>query len=175
MSNWNIYRGMAGKKAAQKQEKKVAEQVGGKTTPNSGATLFKKGDVTADNMVIECKTSTTVRNSFSIKREWLDKLQEEAIAVGKDFGVLAIDYGDGEQYYVMPEREFTALFGDSVDRHVYGERKAAKVQKSLSVSRKKFQEVEAEAEGDQIPVLKLDFGDGKKFYMVGETDLMAIW
>ena len=56
-----------------KQEKKVAKAVQGKQVANSGATPFYKGDVITDNWLIECKTSTNVKASFGIKREWLEK------------------------------------------------------------------------------------------------------
>jgi len=35
-----------------KQEKQIAKTVGGKLQANSGATMFKKGDVKTDNRVV---------------------------------------------------------------------------------------------------------------------------
>lgn len=90
-----------------KQEKAVAKAVGGKQTANSGATPFYKGDVVTDNWLIECKTSTTEKVSFSIKREWLDKNKEEAFAMNKDYNALCFDFGDnGKRYYVIDEKTF---------------------------------------------------------------------
>lgn len=90
-----------------RQEKAVAKTVGGKQTSNSGATPFKKGDVTTADWLIECKTSTTEKASFSIKREWLDKNREEAFAMNKDYNALCFDFGDnGERYYVIDEKTF---------------------------------------------------------------------
>lgn len=90
-----------------KQEKAVAKAVGGKQTANSGATAFQKGDVTTDEWLIECKTATTAKSSFSIKKEWLEKNKEEAFAVGKSHNALCFDFGDnGTRYYVIDEKTF---------------------------------------------------------------------
>ena len=89
------------------QEKKVAKAVGGKQVSNSGATAFNKGDVTTDNILIECKTCCDDRKSFSIKKEWLEKNKEEAFAMGKDYSVLAFNFGpNSENYYVIDEKTF---------------------------------------------------------------------
>lgn len=92
-----------------KQEKKVAKTVGGKQTPNSGATAFVKGDVLTDQFLIECKTTTGEKQSFSIQKKWLQKNEEEAFAMGKPYSALAFDYGDGVQHYVINERLFKKL------------------------------------------------------------------
>ena len=90
-----------------RQEKTVAKKIQGKQTSNSGATPFQKGDVVTDNWLVECKTSTTEKSSFSIKRDWLDKNKEEAFAMGKDYNALCFDFGDnGERYYVIDEKTF---------------------------------------------------------------------
>ena len=90
-----------------RQEKAVAKAVGGRQTANSGATAFQKGDVLSDNWLIECKTSTTEKASFSIKREWLDKNREEAFAMNRDYNALCFDFGDnGSRYYIIDEKTF---------------------------------------------------------------------
>lgn len=90
-----------------KQEKAVAKAIGGRQTANSGATAFSKGDVVAKDWLIECKTSTEAKASFSIKREWLMKNAEEAFAMGKDYNALCFDFGNGsKRYYVMDEKTF---------------------------------------------------------------------
>jgi len=94
-----------------KQEKQVAKVVRGKQTPNSGATAFVKGDVATDNWLIECKTSTTEKSSFSIKQEWLDKNREEAFAMNKDYNALCFDFGPNtSRYYVIDEKTFKEKF-----------------------------------------------------------------
>ena len=90
-----------------RQEKAVAKVVNGKQQSNSGATPFYKGDVVTDNWLIECKTATTTKSSFSIQKEWLKKNKEEAFAMRKDYNALCFDFGpDTERYYVLDERTF---------------------------------------------------------------------
>lgn len=95
-----------------KQEKQVAKSVGGKQTANSGATLFSKGDVRTDDFLIECKTCTTEKKSFSIHREWLDKNEEEAFAMGKSYSALCFNFGESHNprnYYIIDEQLFKTL------------------------------------------------------------------
>lgn len=92
-----------------RQEKQVAKAVGGKQVANSGATAFNKGDVQTDNFLIECKTSTSEKQSFTVKREWLEKNAEERFAMGKDYSALAFDFGAGERYYIIDEKLFIRL------------------------------------------------------------------
>ena len=89
------------------QEKNVAKVIGGRTTPNSGATPFSKGDVVTEDWCIECKTATTAKVSMSIKREWLDKINEEAFGMGKQYAAVAFNYGPGtDNHYILDERTF---------------------------------------------------------------------
>lgn len=93
-----------------RQEKAVAKVLGGKQVANSGAPMFVAGDVKTSGWLIECKTSTTEKQSFSIKREWLDKNREEAFAMRKDYNALCFDFGDnGKRYYVIDEKTFKYL------------------------------------------------------------------
>ena len=90
-----------------RQEKAVAKVLKCKQVSNSGATAFNKGDVVSDDWLIECKTATSEKQSFSIKREWLKKNKEEAFAMGKSYNALCFDYGDnGNRYYVIDEKTF---------------------------------------------------------------------
>lgn len=91
------------------QEKKVAKAVGGKVTANSGATPFSKGDVVLDKWLLECKTHTEFRKSFTLQYEWFDKNKEEAFAMHKDYSAVVIDFGDGEQHYIIDEKLFKML------------------------------------------------------------------
>ena len=92
-----------------KQEKAVAKAVQGKQTANSGATAFSKGDVTSDLFLIECKTHTEYREQFTIHHDWLLKNEEEAFQMGKRHSALAVDFGDGTNYYMVSERDFLFL------------------------------------------------------------------
>lgn len=94
---------------SKRQEEKVARAVNGKRTANSGATTFSKGDVTTDMFLLECKTKTTDSDSFTIKRDWFIKNKEEAFAMHKDYSAVVIDFGDGEQHYIIDEELFRQL------------------------------------------------------------------
>lgn len=92
-----------------KQEKSIVKAIGGKQTANSGATAFYKGDVLLDSFLIEAKTTTSEKSSFTIKKEWLTKMKEEQFAMGKTHSALAFDFGDGENHYIIDERLFKRL------------------------------------------------------------------
>jgi len=98
------------RKFSKRQENFVAKKLNGKVQPNSGATPFCKGDVVTDNWLIECKTSTKSTKSMSIKKEWLDKLEEERFAMRKSNMALAFNFGPEESiYYVVNEKTFKQL------------------------------------------------------------------
>ena len=98
-----------------RQERKVAKSLNGRTVANSGASDFVAGDVTTDNFLIECKTCTTEKKSFSIKKEWLEKNKEEAFEMGKSYSALAFNFGpDTENYYVIDERLFKKLLEEDL-------------------------------------------------------------
>ena len=93
-----------------RQEKKVAKAVNGKQVANSGATCFSKGDVRTDDWLIECKTSTSEKSSFTIKKQWLQKNKEEALSMRKYHNALCFDFGDnGNRYYVIDEKTFLKI------------------------------------------------------------------
>jgi len=94
---------------SKRQEDKVAKTLNGKRVANSGATAFNKGDVTLDDWLIECKTMTSPKKSFTIQKIWLEKNKEEAFAMGKYYSALAFDFGDGVNQYVIDERLFKIL------------------------------------------------------------------
>ena len=92
-----------------KQEKRVAKTISGKQVANSGATKFSKGDVRTKNFLIECKTCTKEQKSFTLQREWFDKNDEEAFAMGYEHSALVFDFGDGVDRYVIDEKLFKLL------------------------------------------------------------------
>ena len=81
----------------------------GKQIANSGASAFSKGDVKADNWLIECKTLTEPKKSHTIKKEWLEKNAEEAFAMNKPYNALAFDFGDGDNYFIVDAKTFKKL------------------------------------------------------------------
>lgn len=95
---------------SKKQETSVAEAVGGKLTPNSGATMFAKGDLTTDDFLLECKTKTTHAESISIKKDWLEKNKQEALFMGKKHSALVFSFGPDEpNHYIIDEYLFQDL------------------------------------------------------------------
>ena len=99
------------------QEKQVAKLIGGKTTPNSGATPYIKGDVVKNDIdnswLIECKTCTTNKQSFAIKKEWLTSTKKQAFESGKLYYALAFNYGPNqENYYIIDEKKFKEIINE---------------------------------------------------------------
>lgn len=94
---------------SRQQERQVAKATNGQRTANSGATMFSKGDVRTENFLIECKTCTEPRKSFTLHKEWFNKNKEESFAMHKDYSALVFDFGDGERFYCIDERLFQKL------------------------------------------------------------------
>lgn len=86
-------------------EESVSKALGGHRVSNSGAGHFNKGDVNiAGLMLVECKTSMAKKESFSIKKEWVDILMRECKATRIPFGALSIRFSpEGENLYVINE------------------------------------------------------------------------
>ena len=94
------------RKYSRAQEDRVAKAIGGKVNANSGATGFYKGDVRTKYFLVECKTSIKPVKSISIKKDWIDKLQEEKFSMGKNRIAIGFDFGDGEDYFIIDKRSF---------------------------------------------------------------------
>lgn len=96
---------------SKRQEDRIAKAIKGKRVANSGACRFSKGDVrTEDNLfLLEAKTHTEFKDSFSIKHSWIEKNREEAFQMGKRYSALVVDWGDGENHYLIDERLFLEL------------------------------------------------------------------
>lgn len=110
---------------SKQQEEGVAKMINGKTTPNSGATKYQKGDISTNNskqkppeqdigdFLFEAKTCMTPKQSFAIKKQWLETLKEEAFQAGKMNYALVFSFGPKqENYYILTEDKFKQLFGD---------------------------------------------------------------
>ena len=86
-----------------KQEEFVAFYMNGKRCPNSGAGTWKKGDIIKDDITIECKTLTKPSKQQTIKKEWIDNLRKECLAMGKTEWAVVFDFGNiGDEYAVIP-------------------------------------------------------------------------
>lgn len=97
---------MATRDYSDEQEKRIAKLLNGRVTPNSGGTRFGAGDVITDYFLIEAKTSTTPKKSFSVKKEWIDKAEEQAFEIGKENSAVAISFGDGKDYFLINSQLF---------------------------------------------------------------------
>ena len=90
------------------QEKHIAKVTGGKVQSNSGGTKFGGGDVHTNKFLIEAKTPTKEQTSFTIKKEWIIKMREQAYEQGKEESVLAFRFDPNidTDLYVLNERQF---------------------------------------------------------------------
>jgi len=104
------------KKKSQKQERKTAKEIGGRTTPASGAKWHSKGDVKNSNFLIECKT--TDKTYYSLTIPIWEKICREARRDGMKTPVMRIDLkevmGDVRSMAVMN-------YADFKDSHFFGE------------------------------------------------------
>jgi hypothetical protein len=90
-----------------KQEQQIATTTGGQATPNSGATMWQKGDVLTQKFLLEAKTKVKPSESITLKKEWFQKNKEEALFMGKPYSALVFNFGpDQENYYVIDEYSF---------------------------------------------------------------------
>ena len=92
------------------QEKRIAKAMGGKQVIGSGATPFLKGDVVVDKLFIEAKTKMEPSKSISVKREWLEKAKEQALATRKEDYAVAISFGDNKDYYIIEDTLMVDLY-----------------------------------------------------------------
>ena len=87
-------------------EKSICKLLDAEQTSNSGAGMFKKGDVIQKeaSLLIECKTVMQPEESISIKKEWILKNKEESFENRLDNSCIAFNFGPGEKsYFVIDE------------------------------------------------------------------------
>lgn len=92
-------------------EKKLAAELGGRATPNSGALASAKGDISLDNFLAESKE--TEYNSIVIKGKDLSKISREAREVGKTplfiFTLYGIEGLAESEWVAMPKSAFIGI------------------------------------------------------------------
>lgn len=89
------------------QEKSVCKALNAIQQPNSGAGLWRKGDCrqVEASMLLECKTCMTDKDSFSIKKEWIEKNRTEAFNSRLSESCIAFNFGPGQpNYYIIDEK-----------------------------------------------------------------------
>ena len=103
---------MSTREISSKQEQYVANYMGGQITPNSGAGSSKKGDIlVGDKGIIECKTKMTESKGITIRKEWLDKLKKESLAMGRPNWSLVFDFGNQKEVYaIIPLSDLKILY-----------------------------------------------------------------
>lgn len=92
------------------QERRLARKIGGRPTPGSGSTPFRKGDAQNSKRHITdrlwlAEAKTTGKDSIRIESKWLEKIEAEAAGSGRDF-VLEIQF---EATLARPKRRFYVL------------------------------------------------------------------
>lgn len=99
---------MATRDYSDRQEQHIAKVTGGKVQSNSGGTKFGGGDVHTDKFFIEAKTPTKEQISFTIKKDWIIKMREQAYEQGKEEAVLAFRFDPNidNDLYVLSQRQF---------------------------------------------------------------------
>lgn len=89
------------------QEQAVCKILGATQQPNSGATKFRPGDCVIEDasLLIECKTSMKEKNSYSIKKEVLNKNKKEAFETRLSSNCVCFDFGPNtDRYYIIDEK-----------------------------------------------------------------------
>ena len=87
-------------------EKSVTKALGGWQQPQSGGGHWRKGDVVVKDasLLVECKCSMKSKDSFSIKKSWIDKNIEERWTQRLDHSAICFNFEpNGQNYYVINE------------------------------------------------------------------------
>ncbi len=106
------------RKESKRQERRVAEKLGGKVQPGSGSDLRAKGDVELGegSFLLEAKRSKYA--SLRIEAGWLTKISAEAFASGRKPG-LAIELDVGND--PLTEKDWVlipaSVFRDMLAQH----------------------------------------------------------
>ena len=91
------------------QESYIAKKFNLQKQSNSGAGLFNKGDLIDKDcsLLVECKTTTAPKSSFSIKKEWIEKNKQEAFSQGLTNYCIAFNFEpNGKNYFIIDEKLF---------------------------------------------------------------------
>lgn len=89
------------------QETQICKLLNAIKQANSGAGKFAAGDCYNKNasLLIECKTCVNEKDSISIKKEWLDKIEEERKIKRLSNKLLAFSFGpESKNYFIIDEK-----------------------------------------------------------------------
>jgi len=93
---------------SRKQESSLAQALGGRVTPASGAFWSHKGDVKSDSLLVEAKC--TAKRSITLQLSVWEKIRREAILTGR-IPVLALQIQD-RNLIVLDEEDFLAYLSE---------------------------------------------------------------
>lgn len=101
------------KRVSNLQEKRITKsfndiKINARKQIASGAKWYAKSDVITEKFQLEAKTKVSPSKSFSIKKEWLDKISDEALQ-NKRIPILVINFGEGHDYFVLDSKDFLLL------------------------------------------------------------------
>lgn len=146
-----------------------------KMTPNSGAGKIKGDERIRGlvNIMEELKTKVTRsapgKESFTIKREWLDKLNREAKAANEDFWYLKFQFHEyDEQTYIIVEEE---VIMSMVATLVSDRREAKLAQSKIDVAENRRRLVEAQLVEMQARIDLLE-SEKKQYELESGDDLL---
>lgn len=97
------------KKKSKVQEKKVAKELKGKTTPASGSIAGMKGDVRTSKILVECKY--TDKDFYKLKKQVWEKIKKEALKDNLKIPLLQINIQD-YRVAILDKNDFISLIGD---------------------------------------------------------------
>ena len=102
-------------KKAQKREKKLAKEEGGRLQPNSGSLWGAKGDVKLEHFLVDSKT--TKHSKFRMTITIMEKLREEAYMMEDRLPALEVILEDdyGQAYYAVDEYTWQTLISAMPD------------------------------------------------------------
>lgn len=95
------------------QTEYVADFLGIKMTPRSGGTIYAKSDAQSDIALFECKTYMEKRESFTVKKEWLVKMDQERFQDRKRYAFLVQNFGGAgseDNHVIMSLSAFKELY-----------------------------------------------------------------
>lgn len=90
-----------------KHEKSICEELNAVQMPNSGATIWKKGDCVQkeSSLLIEAKCSMSEKSSFSVKKEWLYKNKAEMRTMQLENHCLCFNFEpNGDNFYIIDSK-----------------------------------------------------------------------
>lgn len=130
-----------------KNEAAIEHAVSSKMTPNSGAGPIKGDEQIRGliNIMEELKTKTTEqargKKSFTIKKEWLDKLNKEANQSGMEFWYLKFSFNeyDSDVYVIVEEDVIMSMVATIIEDRA----KAKRMELEEDVYKKRIRHLEA--------------------------------